>query len=173
MRALGVALVCVLAGCSKPETGAAPVASVSVAAPVVAPSASGSGTGTGTAVASWTGKYASTPGTLFVPDGGEWSYVKWRGDESKDGLGEGTLALEITGTQVTGTLDGPLGPATVRGIVDGTQVTGWIERKTASDMGFSGTLIGTLGATLEGTMRLSVHDAHIIREAKFSLARGK
>jgi hypothetical protein len=110
-------------------------------------------------------------GTITVPDGGEWSYVKWRGDESKDGLGEGTLALEITGNQVTGTLEGPLGPATVRGMVDGTAVTATIERKTASDKGFSGTLLGTLGATLEGSMNLSVHDAHIIRVAKFSLAR--
>jgi hypothetical protein len=172
-RALAMALLALGAGCSKSTPDAPPAPSAAVS---VAPVGSGSGSAAGAtasapATASWTGKYTSSPGSITVPDGGEWSYVKWRGDESKDGLGEGTLALEITGNQVTGTLEGPLGPATVRGMVDGTAVTATIERKTASDKGFSGTLLGTLGATLEGSMNLSVHDAHIIRVAKFSLAR--
>ncbi|MDB4995808.1 MAG: hypothetical protein JWM74_3240 [Myxococcaceae bacterium] len=181
-RALVVSLlaIAIVAGCSKstPDAPAAPSAAASVVAPASSGSSSGSGSGSEKAPAksSWSGKYTSTPGTITVPDGGEWSYVKWRGDESKDGLGEGALVLEIERNVVTGTLDGPLGPATVSGIVDGTQVSARIERKTPSDNGFSGTLVGTLGtpaATLEGTMHLSVHDAHIIRVAKFSLAPAK
>jgi hypothetical protein len=182
MRGLALLLALgLVGGCSKstPDVTAAPSATASVAAPAgsgsgaVTGSGSGSGLGTAPAKAAWSGKYTSVAGTITVPDGGEWSYVKWRGDESKDGLGEGALALEINGNMVSGTLDGPLGPATVSGIVDGTQVSAKIERKTPSDKGFSGTLVGTLGATLEGTMHLSVHDAHIIRVAKFSLAPAK
>ena len=175
---MGLLLLALAGGCSKPDAAPAPAASV------VPPASSGSGAatdaGSGAAAPakiSWSGKYTSTPGTITVPDGGEWSYVKWRGDESKDGLGEGALALEIVRNVVTGTLDGPLGPATVSGILDGTQVSAKIDRKTPGDNGFTGTLVGTLvgtpAATLEGTMHLSVHDAHIIREAKLSLAPAK
>jgi hypothetical protein len=166
--------------CSKPTpdvTGAQPsaaaVATTASAAPSASASAGGDAAATGNAPAeSWTGKYTSTAGSLFVPDGGEWSNTKWRGDPSTDGLGEGTLTLEIAGPRVTGTLEGPLGPAVVRGAVAGGQITAWIERTTPSDKGFSGTLAGTAsGATLEGTMHLSVYDAHVIREARFTLAR--
>jgi hypothetical protein len=127
------------------------------------------------APAQWSGTYKSERGTMYVPDGGEWSGTKWRGDESKEGLGEGKLVLTIdpaTGS-VEGTLEGPLGPAIVYGRVTGERVAATIARKDIADRGFTGTLQGSLSAgAIEGTLKMSLADAHVIREAHFQLKKG-
>ncbi len=161
-----------LAACSKPEpsSGAAPNAST-------APSALTSVIDAAPPVAkatTWTGEYKSTAGTLYVPTEKEWSNTKWRGDESPDGLGEGTVTLSIdpkSGT-VTGTIDGPVGPAVLYGSSADGKVTATLARKDVVDNGFTGTLLGTItGDKLDGTAHVSSWDAHTIRAITFSLGK--
>jgi hypothetical protein len=98
--------------------------------------------------------------------------VKWRGDDAGEGLGEGSISLTIdTGAHVvTGLADGPIGDVLLSGAVDDGKVTASVRRKNATDRGLTGTLIATLTAErVEGMMRLSFGDAHIIREATFRL----
>jgi hypothetical protein len=121
----------------------------------------------------WRGRYKSEQGSFFVPDASEWSGVKWRGDDAGAGLGEGTLELEIdsaSGT-VVGTTSGAVGDTRVTGTIVGKEIMATLRRKDPSDRGFTGTLLATRsGEAVTGTMRLSPGDAHVIREATFSLA---
>ncbi|MEO6574430.1 MAG: hypothetical protein ABIP89_11360 [Polyangiaceae bacterium] len=164
------ALLLVLGACSKPDpSSGAPSASSSAiiaaevdAAPPVAKATT------------WTGAYKSSAGTLYVPPGKEWSGTKWRGDESPDGLGEGTITLSIDPKSggVAGTLDGPVGPGVLYGSSADGKVTATLARKDAADNGFTGTLIGNVaGDKLEGTMHVSSWDAHTIRAITFSLGK--
>src|SRR6185436_9605927 len=121
------AAACIAAACSRdaPATGAAASSSAASAASAPAGSASGGAASADAAAkaadaaTAYAGTYTSAAGSLYVPDGGEWAGTKWRGDESTDGLGEGPIALSITGSRVEGTIDGPLGPAVIRGAVEG------------------------------------------------------
>lgn len=174
------ALVSLVAACSKSDSPAAPAASSSAVVTASAPSAfaasSSNAAASGAAAPkgaprSWSGSYEATAGTLTVPDGKEWEGVKFRGEKSEVGLGKGELHLEIDsrGT-VTGTLEGPLGPAVISGTLDGDTLTARIDRKSPADLGFYGTLSGkTTGDALEGTMHLSQGEARVIREATFTL----
>lgn len=169
MRSQGLLLAGALAiasgACSKHETKSEP-ASTDAAAASAAPSAKPE-----PKVTRWSGKYTSTAGTIFVPDGGEWAHTKWRGDESSEGLGKGELSLEADEGAVHGSLGGPLGPALLTGIVNGDQVTAHIARKDPHDGGFTGTLEGTVaGGSVKGTMHLSRATGDVIREASFELA---
>ncbi len=122
----------------------------------------------------WAGTYTSSPGSLYVCDGGEWKGVHFRGDDASAGIGDGSLALTIDPTTNTlrGTGDGPLGEVVLSGAVTGPEVTFTVFRKTPADRGLTGTGSGTLsGDILAGTMHLSQGDAHVIREAKFRLAK--
>jgi hypothetical protein len=168
-----IALMLSTVACSRseqpqPTTTTTTSAQPSTSAPPPAPSGP-------TAPAQWSGNYKSERGTIYVPDGGEWSGTKWRGDDSKDGLGEGKLVLTIDPTtgRVEGTLDGPLGPAIVYGQVTGERVAATVARKDIADRGFTGTLQGSLAAgAIEGTLKMSLADAHVIREAHFQLKKG-
>lgn len=170
-RLLLATSVLALAGCSKdPSSGAAPSASASPstltavvdAAPPVAKATT------------WTGTYKSTAGTLYVPAEKEWSGTKWRGDESADGLGEGTITLSIdpkSGT-VTGVIDGPVGPGVLYGSSADGKVSATVARKDATDNGFTGTLFGNVtGDKVDGTAHLTSWDAHTIRAITFSLGK--
>ncbi len=166
----GASLLLFAVACSKPDTkGATPTASAS-------PSASGSAAGSASAstepkVTRMNGKYTSSAGTIFVPDGGEWAGTKWRGDESKEGLGDGEISIEITGGTVHGSIGGPLGPAMLEGSVTGDHFAAHIARHDPKDDGFTGTLEGTLaGTSAKGTMRLARAHADVIREATFEVA---
>ena len=56
--------------------------------------------------------------------------------------------------------------------VTGDELTFTVLRKDPLDRGLTGTGAGKVtAAATEGTMRLSRSDAHVIREARFSLAR--
>jgi hypothetical protein len=123
------------------------------------------------AVAGWRGSYKSTAGVLYVP--ADWKNVHWNVKESAAGLGEGTMALTIdpVSGRVRGTLDGPLGPATVDGFASDRKLTATIARRDPTDQGFTGTLIGSVGGdSAEGTMNVSPADASAIRTAMFTLS---
>jgi hypothetical protein len=124
----------------------------------------------------WSGKYASEAGSLYVVDGGEWAGLKWRGDDASTGLGEGVLALTLDGQthRVAGTGSGVLGDIVLVGGVDGKTLMASVLRKDPLDRGLTGTAVGTIdGDRIDGTMRLSLADARVIRNAKFTLARSK
>ncbi len=112
-----------------------------------------------------------------MPDGSEWSGVKWRGDDAGDGLGPGTLSLTLdpASKRVEGSLEGPLGAARIVGVYSGGAVTATLRRKNPTDRGFTGTLVGDVAAdkpnALSGTMRVSLGDGRLIREAPFTLAK--
>ena len=158
-----------LAACSKTDPAPVTTAPSAVVAPVpdAAPPVA--------AAITWTGPYKSNAGTMYVPDGGEWSGTKWRGDVSPDGLGDGTLTLTVDpkSGNVTGVIDGPIGPGILYGSFAAGQLTANLARKEATDSGFTGTLIGNItGEKLEGAMHVSSSlDAHVIRSITFSLGK--
>lgn len=132
------------------------------------PVASGSAA---TSDSSWTGTYKSAAGTLYIPS--DWKNVRWSGTDSPAGLGEGTMTLQIDAAtgRVLGTVEGPLGPAVVDGVVRDGKLTASILRKVPSDRGFSGTLLGSLERdAAEGSMNLSSAEANAVRSATFTLS---
>jgi hypothetical protein len=99
--------------------------------------------------------------------------VHWNVKESAAGIGEGTIALTVdpVNGRVFGTLEGPLGPATVDGFAADRKLTASIARKDPTDQGFTGTLIGSLGGDRAGgTMNVSLAEASAIRTATFDLS---
>jgi hypothetical protein len=178
----------ILGGCSKSGSSeaqkeTAPAASATSAAahsagPTASASSSAGQAATHTGAASkWGGTYKSAAGTLYVPhdapNGKDWAAVKWTGDESTAGLGEGAISIAIDEAgRVSGTLEGPLGPASVNGSVSEKQLTAQIERTNPDDQGFTGTLTGTMGAdAIDGTMHLSLGRANVLRTSTFSLRK--
>ena len=175
--AVAACLLCLtLSECSKePATGAAPASSTSTLAAAAAPrpSALPSAKPAPTSIA-WSGTYESAPGSLYVYDGGEWKGVHFRGDDASIGLGEGPLSFSVDAktSLVRGTASGPLGDVVIAGAVTNEEVTFTVVRKDPTDRGFTGTGEGKVtGDSLTGTIRLSRGDAHVIREAKFTLTR--
>jgi hypothetical protein len=171
-----------LVACDKKDNppGPTPAATQSVAAPsTAAPTTSASAAPTAAATGgsyAVEGKYKSAASGMYIPhdapNGKDWKEVKWQGDQSPAGIGEGNLSLKVDKDVVTGELEGPLGPAIVNGNVHDGQLTGTIRRKDATDGGFTGTLVGKVtGTGIEGTMKLSRAEANVIREAQFSLAK--
>lgn len=169
-------LLLVLLACSKSESPAPPAAARDAGATAVtAPSPSASaGKASEGKVVHWTGTYKTTRGTFYVPSGPEYSGVKWRGDDGPEGLGEGKIDLTIdpqTG-KVDGSLEGVLGPSVVYGSLAGDALAATIARKDIADRGFSGTLYGkSTDAAVTGTMKLSLPDAHLVRDGQFTLKR--
>jgi len=94
------------------------------------PSATPSASPTATTV-SWTGTYKSTPGSLYVHDGGEWTGVRFRGDDAAVGLGEGTLSFTVdrkTG-RLQGAASGPIGDVVIHGTFTGDALAFSVLRK--------------------------------------------
>lgn len=140
-------------------------------ASAAAPAASATAKPAGPAAASFAGKYESKASSLYLPDTKEMKNVKWRGDESSEGLGAGELNISIAadGT-VSGEASGPLGAMVVNGHADGDHVAATLTRKS-EDGGFTGTLLGDRkGDALSGEMNLTRHDASVLRVATFQLA---
>ena len=163
------------AATGSPGRGAEKGPSAAIAADAVGRAADGAGAartvGHATGTANWRGSYKSTSGELYIPP--EWKNVHWNVKESTAGLGEGamTLSIDPASGRAIGSLDGPLGPATVDGLVSEGRLTATIARKEPSDQGFTGTLIGSIGGDrAEGTMNLSVAEASAVRKATFALA---
>lgn len=174
MRRLLLSLA-LLASCSKPagpSATAAPTASSSASGPAASSSAPAAAAEPRGPV-SYAGTYSSTQGSLHVPDGGEWSGVKWRGDEAGVGLGDGRLSLTIDpGTgRAEGTADGPIGPAVLSGILRDGILSFTVSRKKIDD-GLTGAARGVLaGEKVTGTMNLSLATGNVLREATFSLSK--
>jgi hypothetical protein len=167
------------AACSKPSDsgGAPPAPSASTAAstagvvPSSAPSAVLSATQpTGGASASaWRGTYKSAVATLTVVP----AYKKqpWSDTKSTEGIGDGAMTLAIEpGGRLTGSVDGPLGPATIAGVLAEGKVSATLRRKDPTDHGFTGTLVGDVASDhIDGTMSVSLGQASVLRTATFSL----
>jgi hypothetical protein len=122
----------------------------------------------------WSGTYKSEAGTLYVRDGGEWKGVHFRGDDASIALGDGPLELTVDekSHRVRGTGSGPLGDVILTGAVAEGQLTFSILRKSPDDRGLTGTGVGKVeGSSVNGVMHLSRGDAHVIREASFSVSK--
>jgi hypothetical protein len=175
-RAIAVALVALAAAaCSKDDAkGAAPSSSSSgpAGSASVTAGASSAPPAAPAGPVTWAGKYTAAPGAFYVPDAGEWSGVKFRGDDAGTGLGDGTLKVTIDpGGRAHGSLEGPLGPLRVDGEMRDSVLSA---RLTPADpaSGFSGMLIGRAdGGKIAGTMKASLPTANVIREASFSLEK--
>jgi len=161
---------------ANPDAGASAGANPDAGANADAGPSADARAGTGGAcggVREWGGAYRSVAGALYVPP--TWKGVTWRVPETGAGVGEGTIALycdPATG-RLSGRVDGVLGPATVRGLVDDGGVTATVVRVDPSDRGFTGTLSATTGAGLvRGSMNVSLAEASAIRVASFDLTPG-
>jgi hypothetical protein len=127
----------------------------------------------GSGLESWTGAYVSRPGSLYVVDGGEWAGVKWRGDDAGVGLGEGSMTLTVNRStgEVRGAGEGPIGRVLFSGVVADDALTMSVGRQDPMDRGLTGTAVAKVsGDKMTGTMRLSVADARVIREATLVLS---
>jgi hypothetical protein len=182
MRAACVLLALPLAlgaaACSKPSEsgGPSPTASASAtttasAVPPSAPSAVLSATqpAAGGAASAWSGTYKSAAATLTVVP----AYKKqpWSDTKSTEGIGDGAVTLAIEpGGRVSGSVEGPLGPATVDGILAAGKVSASVRRKDPTDHGFTGILVGDVAADhIDGTMSVSLGQASVLRTATFTL----
>jgi hypothetical protein len=122
------------------------------------------------ATRSWGGTYKSAAATLTAPPDGKKTH--WSDTQSTAGIGDGALALMVDGAtgHVSGTVDGPLGPATVDGVVTDGNLAATLRRKDPTDQGFTGTVLGSIASDhLEGTMNVSVGLASALRTATFTL----
>jgi hypothetical protein len=147
-------------------SASAPASTAASGAPssTAAPAASAAAT-----AAAWRGTYKSAAATLTVPPA--WAKIPWSDTKSTAGIGEGamTLALE-PGGRVTGTIEGPLGPATIDGASADGKLSATIRRKDPADHGFTGTLMGDVAADhVAGTMSVSLGQASALRTATFTL----
>jgi hypothetical protein len=124
----------------------------------------------------WSGAYTSAAASIYVPDAAEWSGFKWRGADAGDAIGEGTISLTIDGQThlVTGSAAGPIGDVLLTGTAEGGRLTASVRRKDPRDQGLTGTLVASPAPDhIDGTMRLSFGDAHLVREATFHLTNAK
>jgi hypothetical protein len=187
-RSLRLVLLAALVACDRSSEGsAAPPGSASAATdsrsgaplaltPVAASSAAASRIAPArpsAAAQSWHGAYRSAAATLTVPP--DWKKVHWSDTQSTAGIGDGTMALTLDGAtgQLSGMVDGPLGPATVEGVVADGTVAATLRRKDPADEGFTGTLLGSIaGDHVEGTMSMSLGLASALRTATFRLSPG-
>ncbi len=157
--------------CCKHDQGTAPAPTESVLASA-APSVPSVTFDSGTAVGprTYRGSYTATAGTLFVPDAAPWEHVKFRGDDA-GALGEGSLLLSIDADSgaVSGDLQGPLGPAVLRGVTTGEAFSFNIAPREQTDMAFSGTGTGTFdGGLASGEIQASSWRANVLRTATFA-----
>jgi hypothetical protein len=173
-RSLFLCAVGVASACGKPSSPPDPVSTAAVSPSAGASAHPGDGVGSAKAapIQSWQGSYKSVAATITFPKD-----VRWRVPDTSVGLGDGTMALTVdpeTG-RVRGTVDGPLGPATLDGLSSGGRLTASVARQDASDQGFIGTLAADFGdAGGQGTMNVSLGEASAVRTAAFQLspARG-
>jgi hypothetical protein len=174
-RLLSFLLMTTAVACSKPSADVTPsppsassaaasgVPSTAIATASAAPASSSA------AAQSWQGTYKSAASTLTVPP--DWNKVHWSDTQSTAGIGEGTMTLVVDAAgHLSGTVDGPLGPGTLDGMVTDGKLAATLRRKDPTDRGFAGTLLGTLaGGHGDGTMSVSLGLASALRTATFTL----
>jgi hypothetical protein len=173
MRPGGLLLLAALTACDKPSGDATPAsATTSASAPASSPAAASASSAPATpaSMRSWHGTYKSVASTLTAPVDGK--KVHWSDAPTTEGIGDGKLALTVDGASghATGTIDGPLGPATLDGVVTDGKLAATIRRKDPTDRGFTGTLLGSVASDrLEGTMSVTMGLASALRTATFTL----
>lgn len=162
--------VAMLASCKETPatTDAAPATSASVGV-----SASASASAAPAGPATYAGTYNAERGTLYVPDAEAWKGVGLRPDDA-GATGEGAINLVIDpdGGAVSGSLEGPLGPATLSGVSQEGAVSFQVAPKEKTDLAFRGTGTASLDAgVVSGEMHLSSWRANVLRDATFSAKR--
>jgi hypothetical protein len=174
-RAYVVAAAIALTGCKEREQ-AAPVAPATPSGAVAAPSTSAMPSAPKPSAeawyaGSWRGTYDSSPHRidLSTKQGG---LAEWAVDEGHRGTGSGTMAITPgPGGTATGTTDGPLGSAELRGAFDGETLALSIVPKTDNGA-FSGVVIAHReGERVIGTFQASTPDGRVAREGKIALTR--
>jgi hypothetical protein len=161
--------------CGKARPGVAGAPEASAAADASAPrtaSASATGAVPG-APLTWRGTYTSAPGTLTIPP--RWKDVHWSPTDTTTGIGQGTLDLSIDPItrHVVGSVEGPLGPASIAGVEANDTITANVARRDPADRGFSGTLVAEIAqGRCAGTIRGSLAEAGEVLTASFALAPG-
>jgi hypothetical protein len=164
-----ILLIAILASCK--ESPAAPdVAPVSSASAVVSASASAPAPA---GPATYAGTYNAERGTLYVPDAEAWKGIGLKPDDA-GATGEGPLTLVIDpgSGAVSGSLEGPLGPATLSGVSQEGAISFQVAPKDKTDLAFRGTGTASIDAgVVSGEMHLSSWRANVLREATFSAKR--
>lgn len=136
-----------------------------MAAPATAPSGEAWYAGT------WRGTYNSALHRIELPtkQGG---LAEWAADDGRRGTGPGTLSITpgADGT-ATGTAEGPLGSADLRGAFDGDSLSLRLVPKT-EEGSFSGVIVAHRdGDRLVGTLRAATPDGRMAREGTIALTR--
>jgi hypothetical protein len=161
-------MVASASACGKPSSQGSPEPAPPAS---VAAGASGRAVTSATAtpaISSWEGSYTSVAGGITLPKD-----VKWKVPESPSGLGDGKIALTVDSAsgRVLGTVDGPLGPATLHGLASDGRLTATVARQDPSDHGFIGTLAGeVIDGGAHGTMNLALAEVSAVRNATFHLS---
>ena len=164
-----VALACACGKSRGDVTVEAPRASSSSASSVSAPMASP--VAAPRATPRWRGTYTSSAGALYIPP--DWKDVRWKVKETSAGIGEGAIAIQVdpSSGRITGTLEGPLGPAAIDGLGSDGGLSASIARINPADEGFTGTIVASIvNDRVEGTMHVSLGDANAIRTATFTMS---
>ena len=169
------AMLLVLAwACSKSRaegSSPTPAASSGIATVMPVPAPVQSAANATSTTGAWRGTYTSSPATLYSPP--DWKDVHWKVKETSAGIGEGEIAIQVepaTG-RIVGTLGGPLGPASIRGLGADGKLTATVARKDPSDEGFAGTIVGVISNDrVDGTMYVSLGEANAIRTATFTMS---
>ena len=165
-----ILVLAMLAACkdSPATSDAAPTASVSASAP-----AASSAPVVVAGPATYAGTYTAERGTLYVPDAEAWKGIGLRPDDA-GATGEGaiTIVIDPDGGAVTGTLEGPLGPATLSGVSQEDSLTFQVAPKEKTDLAFRGTGTAKIASgVVSGDMHLSSWRANVLRDATFSAKR--
>ena len=165
-----ILLVAILASCKdSPATpDAAPASSASA---IVSASASAPAPFIGPPT--YAGTYNAERGTLYIPDAEAWNGVGLKPDDA-GATGEGpiTIVIDPDGGSVSGSLEGPLGPATLSGVSQEGAISFQVAPKDKTDLAFRGTGTASLDAgVVTGEMHLSSWRANVLRDATFSAKR--
>ena len=178
MRAWSVVVVsAALFGCPAKEATPSDAAPPTATKPAdAAPGADTKDSGTPSrarASTSFSGKYTVTVGSLYIPEGKDWSSVKFKNDD-RQFLGEGEMRLSVdpSGRVSGSTESGPLGASVLEGASDGKTLSATIRRKDPADEGLTGTLFAKVdGDKLEGSMNLAEANASVVRLGTFTATK--
>lgn len=139
----------------------------------------------------WVAEFKAVRGDISIPRGVPYKW--WGGDDGVAAAGKGKVLLEISREgAVVGSAEGALGQLVVRGAIeDGTLRAGLFpkpdehrpdehrpnepkadEPKAEGGEAMSGVLVGVVvGDAIEGELRVSSHDAALVRRADIRLSR--
>lgn len=185
---LSARLVCgaliALASCTPKKddahtTGDAPASSSAAASPASAPASAVTSASARVDVArppcplagAWEGKYEAKKAAVTIPLGQR--DVVRASDDGKTAIGAGTIAIKIASDgEITGTIDGALGPGSISGSADESGVRAAIAPNDPSATSMNGVLLATeKDGALKGELRASGPDAAIVRTAAIELRK--